>query len=60
MARGLLDGLVAIPAIMQEQNCSWDEARRLWVISMEVEAEQREALAHAAAESNVIPFRRKH
>jgi hypothetical protein len=37
--RGLLDGLISIPAIMKEQGCTWDEAERLWVISMQVEAE---------------------
>ena len=60
MSGGLLDGLVVIPAIMEEQGCSWDEARRLWEISMEVETERLTALSSAVAESNVIPFRAKH
>ena len=37
--RGLLDGITAIPAIMAEQGCSREEAERLWIISMQVEAE---------------------
>ena len=37
--RGLLDGITAIPAIMAEQGCSREEAERLWVLSMQVEAE---------------------
>ena len=51
MAHGLLDGLVAIPAIMKEQDCSWDEAKALWVISMEVEAENAEPPSAV-----IIPF----
>lgn len=39
MARGLLDGITAVPLIMAEQGCSREEAERLWVISMQVEAE---------------------
>lgn len=38
--RGLLDGIIAIPAIMAEQGCSREEAERLWIISMELEAER--------------------
>jgi hypothetical protein len=60
MSGGLLDGLAIIPAIMKEQDCSWDEAKALWKISQEVEAERQMEIAHASAESNVIPFRRKH
>jgi hypothetical protein len=56
MAGGLLDGLAIIPAIMQEQGCDWDEARRLWVLSMAVEAERQAAITEAAAPSNIIPF----
>lgn len=37
--RGLLDGITAIPAIMAEQGCSREEAERLWILSMQVEAE---------------------
>ena len=37
--RGLLDGIAAIPAIMAEQGCSREEAERLWILSMQVEAE---------------------
>jgi hypothetical protein len=40
--RGLLDGLTAIPAIMAEQDCTWEEAQRFWRISMEMEAERAE------------------
>jgi hypothetical protein len=57
---GLLDGLTIISAIMQEQGCNWDEARRLWNLSMEVDAERQAEIAEAAVESNVIPFRAKH
>jgi hypothetical protein len=60
MAGGLLDGLTIIPAIMKEQGCDWNEAAALWKISQEVEAERQMEIAHAAAESNVIPFRSKH
>jgi hypothetical protein len=39
MMAGLLDGLTTIQLIMKEQGCTWEEARRLWNISLEVEAE---------------------
>jgi hypothetical protein len=60
MSGGILDGLAIIPAIMAEQGCTWDEARRLWILSMEVEAERQSEIAEATTESNVIPFRAKH
>ena len=60
MSGGILDGITIMSAIMKEQGCDWDEARRLWQISMEVEAERRAQIADAMAESNVIPFRAKH
>ena len=60
MMAGLLDGLTTIQLIMKEQGCTWEEARRLWVLSMEVEAERQAEIAEATTESNVIPFRAKH
>jgi hypothetical protein len=55
MIRGLLDGLTAIPAIMAEQNCSWEEAHGLWKISMEMEAEAEAAKAGPPS-AVIIPF----
>jgi hypothetical protein len=45
--QGLLSFLTIVPAIMKEQNCTWDEAMVFWRISNEMEAE-------AAQPSNVI------
>jgi hypothetical protein len=53
---GLLDGLAIIAAIKDEQDCSWEAAKRLWHISLEMEAEARAAKA-APPETNVIQFR---
>jgi hypothetical protein len=52
---GLLDGLTIIAAIQHEQDCSWDAAKRLWHINIEMEAEAR--AAKTAPPSNVIQFR---
>lgn len=57
MSGGLLDGITIISAIVKEQGCTWDEASRLWHISMEVEAERRAQISES--ESNVIQFRPK-
>jgi hypothetical protein len=57
MSAGLIDGLTIIAAIQAEQDCTWDAAKRLWHINLEMEAEAR---AKAAPPSNVIqgPWRR--
>jgi len=49
-ARGLLDCLTAIPVIMAEQDCSWEDAKRFSRISMEMEAERAEPV------TNIIQF----
>jgi hypothetical protein len=58
MSGGILDGLTIMRAIMDEQGCDWEEARRLWILSMEVEAERQAQIAEV--ESNVIPFPVRH
>jgi hypothetical protein len=50
VARGLLDFIAAIPLIMKEQACTWEQAEGFWRISMEMEAERAEP------ETNIIPF----
>lgn len=52
MAYGLLDGIATIQRIKDEQGCTWEEARRLWNISLEVQAENA-PLPSAV----IIPFR---
>jgi hypothetical protein len=43
-----------IEAIQHYQQCDWDAARRLWLLSMEMAAERAEPMP-----SNVLPFRRR-
>jgi hypothetical protein len=47
---GLLDGITAIAAIIEEQGCTWEAAQGLWRISMEMEAERAEPA------TNIIQF----
>ena len=42
MMAGLLGGISEISAIMQEQgSCDWDEARRLWLLSMGADSDRQ-------------------
>jgi 3-hydroxyisobutyrate dehydrogenase-like beta-hydroxyacid dehydrogenase len=60
---GLLAYIAEAAELQQQLGCSADEAfeiQRQLAAEREADREKAEQIVQAAAESNVIPFRRKH